>query len=211
MASVKPARKLPRAEQANHRRREIINAAATIIQDQGLNSLKMGEVAAVVGCGRTLVYRYFPTLDDLLIAVMVDWYDQMDTAMSVENQMDDVTDRIETRDYRDADLIVLAWQTICATGRAPLMLRSFMGAGFILADYAEEFQRRYESRWDEAFSSAGLSKVQIQLIKELSNSAIIQLHRQCSEGEIDQLEGQRILTSLMASLLDSLLLHQRSG
>jgi len=196
--------RLPRAEQAAQRRHQIIIAAAAIIQNRGLDALKHGQVAEEVGCARTLVYKYFPTLDDLLMAVMVDWYERLDRHMAVEGQVLGVTDSINRHDYDDVELVDLVWKTVCESGRAAIMLRNFMGSGFVLGDRLEEFQATYESRWDLALSAAGFDPVKVQIVKECGMTAVIQLHKTYTQGEIDYDQGRELLRDILSSMVEGL-------
>jgi AcrR family transcriptional regulator len=59
------------AEHKAQTRREIINAAAGLFQQQGYSETSLGDIAAFVGIGRTTLYEYFTDKEDIL-ATMVE-------------------------------------------------------------------------------------------------------------------------------------------
>jgi len=59
------------AEHKAQTRREIIDAASKLFQQQGYAETSLGDVAAFVGIGRTTLYEYFSDKEDIL-ATMVE-------------------------------------------------------------------------------------------------------------------------------------------
>ncbi len=55
---------------ADRRRREILDAARALVSKKGFEAARMDEVAAAVGVTKPAVYRYFPSKDHLIMALM---------------------------------------------------------------------------------------------------------------------------------------------
>jgi len=55
---------------AERRRREILDAARSLVSRKGFEAARMDEVAAAVGVTKPAVYRYFPSKDHLITALM---------------------------------------------------------------------------------------------------------------------------------------------
>jgi AcrR family transcriptional regulator len=55
------------------RRRELLDEAASILTEQGIEHLEISELAARVGVSRPLIYRQFPTRKALVHAVLEDF------------------------------------------------------------------------------------------------------------------------------------------
>ena len=70
----------------DRRRRQLVRVAAHIIEDEGVDSLRMPRVAEIAGCARSLVYRYFPRREDLFFAVISEWYERLEERMTPETQ-----------------------------------------------------------------------------------------------------------------------------
>lgn len=54
----------------SERQREIINAALSLISDQGLQDLTMKRIAGLVGVSEPAIYRHFPSKADILSAIV---------------------------------------------------------------------------------------------------------------------------------------------
>jgi AcrR family transcriptional regulator len=52
-------------------RRRVVEAAESIVRDQGVGSLRLDSVAAAVGLHRSSLYRYFDSKEELITAVVV--------------------------------------------------------------------------------------------------------------------------------------------
>ena len=59
------------------RRREIQRAAVDLFIQQGFNETSMQEVARAAGVGKSTLYDYFPSKDEILIAYVVDEVNRM--------------------------------------------------------------------------------------------------------------------------------------
>ena len=61
----------------DRRRREIFNAAVKLFVEKGFNETSMREIAEAAGVGKSTLYDYFPSKDDILITFVVDEVKQM--------------------------------------------------------------------------------------------------------------------------------------
>lgn len=59
-------RATPKQHRARQRVRVILQAAATVLQNQAPDDLTTGSVAEVAGVPVSSIYRYFPTIEDLI-------------------------------------------------------------------------------------------------------------------------------------------------
>jgi len=59
-------------ENLEQRRREIYNAALQLFLEKGFNETSMREIGEAAGTGKSTLYDYFPSKDDILIAFVVD-------------------------------------------------------------------------------------------------------------------------------------------
>ena len=64
---------IPQTEDGlNRRRRAILDAVAQLIIEKGFHETSMREIAEAAGVGKSTLYDYFPTKDDILIAYVAD-------------------------------------------------------------------------------------------------------------------------------------------
>lgn len=60
----------PSTARADRRRREILDAARTLVSQKGFRAARMDEVAAAIGVTKPAIYRYFPGKEQLILALM---------------------------------------------------------------------------------------------------------------------------------------------
>lgn len=68
---AEPARRLRLAP--GERRQALLDAAARLLSEQGVDAVQFAEVAAAAGVTRQLVYRFFPNRQALVMAVLEDF------------------------------------------------------------------------------------------------------------------------------------------
>src|SRR5262245_51630160 len=59
------------------RRQELLRVAAHLLTRRGVDGLQFGEVAAAAGVTRPLVYRFFPSRQALIVAVLEDYAEDL--------------------------------------------------------------------------------------------------------------------------------------
>ena len=85
--------------------REILDAARARLAEQGSAALSLRAVARDVGMVSSAVYRYFPSRDDLLTALIVDAYDSIGAAVEAAQAPVSRSD------------VARRWSTICRAAR----------------------------------------------------------------------------------------------
>jgi TetR/AcrR family transcriptional regulator, cholesterol catabolism regulator len=65
-------------ENLNRRRREILNAALHLFVEKGFPETSMREIAEAAGVGKSTLYDYFSSKDEILIAFVVDEVHQIE-------------------------------------------------------------------------------------------------------------------------------------
>ena len=93
-------------------RRQILEAVRDLVATTGTADLNLGEVAAIVGIGRTTLYEYFRDRDDLIASL-------------VEEELPDVisglTSQASTEDPPDQRLLDLAESTVRFVATDPVL------------------------------------------------------------------------------------------
>ena len=107
-----------------HSREEILEAAVEVVTDDGLGLLSFGRVAKRLGTNdRTIVY-YFPTKDDLVLAVLAALGDQLQSVLA---------EALPTtaRDHRE--VVAAAWPVVASDEAEPTFRLYFELAGLAAA------------------------------------------------------------------------------
>ncbi len=63
---------------APQRRRQLLDVAAQMLRDHGVDGLRLGDLAIAAGVTKPVVYRHFPNRQALIIALMRDYGDYLD-------------------------------------------------------------------------------------------------------------------------------------
>ena len=72
---------------ASHKERlraTIIDATVELVRDRGRGDVAMSAVAAQAGIGRATLYNYFPDVDHILAAYVVDEFDRFHASLDAE-------------------------------------------------------------------------------------------------------------------------------
>ncbi|MEZ4363735.1 MAG: TetR family transcriptional regulator [Kofleriaceae bacterium] len=59
-------------EQKEQRRRELLEAAATLLRDGGLEAVSLSAIARAAGVAKSNVYRYFESREEILLEILVE-------------------------------------------------------------------------------------------------------------------------------------------
>ena len=103
---------MPRIADPNTRDR-ILDAAAKVFYVRGIRAVGMAEIVTAAGCGKSVLYRHFPSKDLLVLAYLQRAAEQIDGSMDAAlDGLDkipsaglvaitrEVADRVTTRGYR---------------------------------------------------------------------------------------------------------------
>ena len=197
------ARAPQRLEPTSERRRQqLIRAAAFVIETEGTDALRIPRVAEVAGCARTLVYRYFPSREDLFVAVIEEFYENLGRRLSPNDAaegMRSLTDREAARPLLEA-----IWDSINEVGAAGLILFASPRLGAELADRFAEVSARQERLWLAPLRERGLSEIAAALVSRSSAAMLTEFIARSRNGEITRDEaldmGQRALAGMIEAL-----------
>ena len=185
--------------QGERRRSQLTRAAAHVIETEGIDALRMPRVAEVAGCARSLVYRYFPRREDLLVAVISEFQAQLET------RLDPVAQSAGMRALGDPDtarpLLEAIWDTVSELGAGGLILYASPRLGRELNDRVAEVTARLETRWVAPLRDAGLSAIEASLVVKSAAAMQTELLERSRRQEITREEaidlGQRALAGLV--------------
>jgi AcrR family transcriptional regulator len=150
-----PQRLEPTSER---RRQQLLRAAAFLIETEGTDAMRIPRVAELAGCARTLVYRYFPSREDLFVAVIEEFYENLGQRLSPNAAaagMRSLTDRDAARPLLEA-----IWDSITEVGAAGLILYASPRLGVELADRFAEVSAQQHALWLEPLRERGLTEIE---------------------------------------------------
>jgi len=172
------------------RRRQLIEVAAEIIEEEGIEAVRLPRVAERAGCARTLGYRYFPRREDLLLAVQTELYTR------VEGHLEGIRGLAGTARSADPEavhaMLRSIWDVVTARGLAGLILHN---ARRLEAppDAPEDLAvQRFEDRWLRPFRQLGLSHAEASVLARSSAHILMELVLQWRGGEIEADEAVEI-------------------
>lgn len=178
----------PRDEQAGERRRQLVHIASDLIEEAGVDAVTLPRVTERAGCARTLVYHYFASREELLVAVLRDYFERLDARMPVEDQraaLDSFLARIGDDDQSPIrELIALFWDVQVVAGLGGAILRATPRLNPQLAALVEESRRTYERRITDPLRKAGLSATEAQVALDSMIASFVGLALRWKAGKI---------------------------
>ena len=194
----------PFESHGERRRGQLIRIAAHVIETEGIDGLRMPRVAELAGCARSLVYRYFPSREDLFVAVIAEFYERL------EERLDPAAQRAGMRllTHRDLarPLLESIWDVVAEIGAGGLILYASPRAGVELGEALAEAAARFDARWVAPLQEAGLTEVGASLVLRAALGLQIELLERHRRGEVSRDEaidlGQRALAGLIVGLTE---------
>jgi AcrR family transcriptional regulator len=188
--------------QADRRRRQLIEAASRVIEQEGIDAMRMPRVAEVAGCARSLVYHYFEAREDLFLAVIEHFHEQLGQRLDLAAQLAGIESLLDADAARP--LLEALWDTLEEVGAGGLVLRASPRIGAALNDRLAELAERFDARWLAAFRALGLSEIEAALAFRAAMALHTELLERHRRGEVTRAEavalGQRALAGLASGL-----------
>lgn len=178
--------------QGERRRRQLVEIAARMIEQEGVDAVRIPRVAELAGVGRTAIYRYFPRREDLLAAVYADFDDRLRERVGPAEFAEALralgTGSPDEVPPSTARLFTAIWDVLDECGPAGLILRAHATAH----DGDEREQpgagERFRAQWIEV----GLSSLEATLIADTANAILTRLYFSARRGLIGRGEALRL-------------------
>ena len=162
------------------RQRKILQTAQEIFLKRGLVDAQMAEVASEVGIGRRTLYRYFPTKEQLALAVEIDLLDRL------------------------SEEIIRLFADISGTGFDKVTIVIKRSIELLTNQFREEV--KFMGQFDNYFSKEYPSEVFSQKIKEINSKAISAMAAMIQEGVEDGSISKTIDPESVATTVSNMLL-----
>jgi AcrR family transcriptional regulator len=198
-----------RDEQARERRRQLVGLASGLIEREGIAAVTLPRVTELAGCARTLAYRYFASREELLLAVLHDYFDRLDAQMSEADQRSAVAALIgaSTRGEPRAahELVALFWDVQAAAGLGGAILRATPTSTAQMRSLADELRDRHERRFIDPLRDAGLSEHEARIALDSMIASFVGLSLRARAGEIGREEAIDIHSRATVGVIRGLL------
>lgn len=198
----------PREEQAGERRRQLVRIASDLIEEGGADAVTLSRVTARAGCARTLVYRYFASREELLLAVLRDYFERLDARIPEAEQRAMVADSVAASRRADAGavrgLVALFWDVQIAAGLGGAILRSTPLLTPPVQALVDASRDRHERRFTDPLRAAGLSALESRVALDLMIASFVGLALRWRAGEIERDEAIDVHARVTVGLLREL-------
>ncbi|WP_372749618.1 TetR/AcrR family transcriptional regulator [Litorivivens sp.] len=183
------------------RREQLIKVAAYIVEFEGIDALKHARIAELAGCGRPLVYSYFPKKSDLYFAISESFYQRLEQQFTCEEQYQAIKGFLAGDSSRSASLEALIWDVIDEYGCAGLILRAVPEINEDFSDYHRELVARYEFRWHRYFLELGVDALSARLLLDNCTAVTKNFALAYSRGELDRGTSLRRTLAALGALI----------
>jgi AcrR family transcriptional regulator len=203
--------------QAERRRATLVQAAAHLAVTEGIEAVHHARVAELAECARSLVYRYFPSREDLLYSIISTFRSQFAERMPPEQIIKGITALKSARPGRVPDatqeMIDALWPTETRPDVsedvifAALMLLRGRNLGLAIGKHEAELHRMAEEHWQRPFAEIGLGPEESSILMD----CVLALHDHIARGAMSGSMTReravdlyvRTLSALIKALADS--------
>jgi len=190
--------------QGARRRRQLVEVAARLIEEEGVDAVRIPRIAELAGVGRTAIYRYFTRREDLLLAVWNDFDERLRERIGPDDFARGLLalgeGPLDVMPPATARLFGAIWDVLAECGPAGLILRAHAlvdrGAGARPTDLVD----RFRTQW----MAVGLSDLEAALISDTASAIVTRLYDRARRGEIERDAALRLGYRALAALVQSL-------
>lgn len=194
---------------AERRRRQMIEIASHLIEQEGPDAVRMSRVAELAGCTRPLTYRYFPQREDLLAAVLAHYYEHLNRLLTADEHARGIAaladPDAEAAWQGSRPLLEGVWDVVDELGIGGLVLsRSEIVRSPHFVERATAHAAETERRWFAPLRAAGLDDLACALTFDCATSATYSLSIRYRAGEISREQAIRLGFTVLHSLISGL-------
>jgi AcrR family transcriptional regulator len=190
-----------RAGSREERREQLVKVAAYIVEFEGIDALKHVRISELAGCGRPLVYSYFPQKSDIYLAISESFYQRLERQFSCEDQYLAVQGALSGDGSMSSSLEALIWDVIDEYGCAGLILRCVPEINEDFLAYHHQLKARYEYRWRRYFLELGLDETAAGLLLDNCTAITKNFAMAYVRGELTRSDSLARVLGSMGSLI----------
>ena len=168
----------------------------------------MARIGELAGCTRALVYRYFPTRQDVYAAIAGRFYEELDAHLSASEQAGALAtgslSHVATKRLFEA-----TWAAMESVGPAAAILRCAPELSPEFAAYLADLRETHEGRFRGGLEQAGLTRPEADLLLDLLSSALKATVTAWQRGEMTRDQARAAHERASRALLRSFLRTNR--
>jgi AcrR family transcriptional regulator len=199
--------------QAERRRASLVHAAAHLAVTEGLDAVQHARVAELAECARSLVYRYFPSREDLLYAIITTFQEHFAERMRPEAIVSGVmalrsAEPGQVPPETQAMLDTL-WpsEPIADVPRdvlsAALMMLRGRDLGLAIGRHEAEVQRLAEDLWQRPMAEIGLRPLEADIAMDCVLAIHEHIVRGFLDGKIDREQALDVYVRGVAAIINA--------
>jgi len=191
--------------QGDRRRRQLLEVAAHLVVREGVEAARMARIADLAGCARPLVYHYFATREDLLLALVLDAEERFERA-GIWPEIDRAIASLAASDASQREVaerfLHMPWLAERDEGiLAGLALRLRLHTSRDFAGHAERVRERSGARWRRPLRELGLSEEEASAVEECAVAILGRALRDGLRRDAEIATGVRALSHLVRGFL----------
>jgi len=177
--------------------------ASSLIEELGVEAVTMARVSELAGCARTLVYRYYPTREDLLVGVLNEYFSEVDARLTANAH------RMAAASDNDSSLSDLSMQRL-AGAYWDIMEEGGLGGAILVSipllsasvrARVDAAWKKYERRFTDPLESIGLEIEDARAVLDMQISTFVCLALRARSGRIDRETAIRLYSQATLGFL----------
>ncbi len=182
------------------RRRDLVRVATELMTKHGVDAVQIGDVAAASGISRQLVYKYFPSRQALIKAVLEDFADALTHAFG-RHAMDRLPSDLEEATHVFVEAVC---DTIDERGSGPWHLLDSRGPDQEVGRVGQEIMERLVAPWHARIARVtGIGVREATIVARMLVAAARAVLDLWCAGQVTRDEAVRYATRGVSALLQT--------
>tara|TARA_R110001592_G_scaffold260403_1_gene525075 strand:+ start:206889 stop:207512 length:624 start_codon:yes stop_codon:yes gene_type:complete len=189
---------------AELRRAQLLLVAKELILSDGVEALRHAAVAERAGVTRAVIYRYFPTQSDFIVAIGNEFIEALKQRLSPEKQIEAARASVSS-DFAAAEIYFdVVFSVLEDKGPASLMLLLEPDLTPKLKSFWASVDVEQYGHWLQESADLGITAIDSQVLIQVGKMTLLTLYKVYRAGEISRNQAVSRVSYVICSLINTL-------
>jgi AcrR family transcriptional regulator len=175
-----------------------------LIEEGGVEAASLAAVTEQAGCTRPLLYRYFRSKEDLLVALVDDYYEHVDAQISEAEQRRVLGEASAQGADALRNLIGVYWDVLNEVGLGGAIVRCTPHYSERLRALAADSHERHEARFIEPWIEAGMPRLEAEITVDALLATFVTLALKARRGEVEREQAIDLIVRIQVNQFNAL-------